>query len=81
MKEVIKLIVVNARSFPEIGVHMWQGYTTAKTYAAAYNEVLGEIAKISTNAEIETIYMTKGIESNVTGLTFSGFHVTVKFKE
>ena len=75
------MIVVNARSFPAIGVHMWQGYTTAKTYAAAYNEVLGEIAKISTNAEIETIYMTKGIESNVTGLTFSGFHVTVKFKE
>ena len=46
---------------------MWQGYTTAKTYAAAYNEVLAEIAKISPNAEIETIYMTKGIESNVTG--------------
>ena len=81
MKEVVKLIVVNARSFTEIGVHMWDGYTNAKTYAAAYNEVLGEIEKNFPNAEIETIYMTKGIESNVTGLTFSGYHVTLKFKE
>lgn len=75
------MIVVNARSFTEIGVHMWDGYTNAKTYAAAYNEVLAEIAKISPNAEIESIRLTKCIESNVTGLTFSGFHVTVKFKE
>ena len=60
---------------------MWNGYTNAKTYAAAYNEVLGEIAKISTNAEIETIYMSKAIESNVTGLTFGGYYVTLKFKE
>ena len=75
------MIVVNARAFTEIGAHMWNGYTNAKTYAAAYNEVLAEIAKISPNAEIETIYMSKAIESNVTGLTFGGYYVTLKFKE
>lgn len=81
MKEVIKLIVVNARSFTEIGVHMWNGYTNSKTYAAAYNEVLEEIAKIFPNAEIETIYMTKAIESNVTGLNYGGYYVTAKIKD
>lgn len=81
MKEVIKLIVVNARYFPQMELHMFNGYTTNKTYTAAYNEVITEINKISSTANVESINMIKCLESNETGLTFGGFYVSVKFKE
>ena len=78
---MIKLIVVNARYFPEIGVHMLNGYTTNNNYSAAYIEVLNTVQNISSTANIESIHLTKCIESNETGLTFGAFHVSVKFKE
>lgn len=81
LKGVIILIVVNARYFPEIGVHMLNGYTTNLNYSAAYNEVLKTVQTISSTANIESISFVKCIESNETGLTFGGFHVSVKFKE
>lgn len=64
-----------------MGLHMFNGYTTNKTYNAAYNEVMTEISKISSTANVENINMVKCIESNETGLTLGGFYVSVKFKE
>jgi hypothetical protein len=75
------LIVVNARYFPNMKLHFINGYTTNKSYTAAYNEAINTINSVSANAEIEVITLTKCIESNETGLNFGGYHVTAKFKE
>lgn len=60
---------------------MVNGYTTNKTYNGAYYEVMAEISKISSTANVENINMVKCIESNNTWLTSVGFYVSVKFKE
>lgn len=78
---MMNLIVVNARYFPQMGLYMFNGYTTNKTYNAAYNEVMTEISKISSTANVENINMVKCIESNETGFTLGDFYVSVKFKE
>lgn len=77
----MNLIVVNARYFTQMGWYMLNGYTNNKTYNAAYNEVMTEISKISSTANVENINMVKCIESNETGFTLGGFYVSVKFKE
>ena len=81
MKGVINLIVVNARYFPQMGVHMLNGFTTNKTYTAAYNEVITEISKFASAADVESISLIKCIDSNVEGLNYGGYYVTAKIKE
>lgn len=75
------MIVINARYYPKVKMHFITGYTTNKAYTAAYSEVINTINSVAPNAEIETITLTKCIESNETGLNFGGYHVTAKFKE
>ena len=77
----MNLIVVNARYFTQMGLYMFNGYTNNKTYNAAYNEVMTEISKISSTANVEEINMVNCIESNKTGLPLVGCYVSVKFKE
>ena len=43
------MVVVNARYFPQLRVHMLNGFTTNKAYTAAYNEVITEISKFAKN--------------------------------
>lgn len=75
------MVVVNARYFPQLKVHMLNGFTTNKTYTAAYNEAMAEISKFASAADVESISMTKCIDSNVEGLNYGGYYVTVKIKE
>lgn len=75
------MVVVNARYFPQLRVHMLNGFTTNKTYTAAYNEAMAEISKFATAADVESISLTKCIDSNVEGLNYGGYYVTAKIKE
>ena len=75
------MIVVNARYFPQLKVHMFNGFTTNKTYTAAYNEAMAEIAKFTSAADVESITLTKCIDSNVEGLNYGGYYVTAKIKD
>lgn len=78
---MIILIIVNASYFPQTGVHMLNGFTTNKTYTAAYNEAITEISKFANDANVESISLTKCIDSNVNGLNYGGYYVTAKIKE
>lgn len=64
-----------------MGVHMLNGFTTNKTYTAAYNEVITEISKFASAADVESISLIKCIDSNVEGLNYGGYYVTAKIKE
>ena len=75
------MVVVNARYFPQLKVHMLNGFTTNKTYTAAYNEVMTEISKFASTADVDSISMIKCIDSNVDGLNYGGYYVTAKIKE
>ena len=75
------MVVVNARYFPQLKVHMLNVFTTNKTYTAAYNEAMAEISKFASAADVESISLTKCIDSNVEGLNYGGYYVTAKIKE
>lgn len=75
------MIVVNASYFPQTGVHMLNGFTTNKSYTASYNEAIAEISKFAHDANVESITLTKCIDSNVEGLNYGEYYVTAKIKE